>query len=49
MSFSRKVIRNNAKELLENNYDISTENSRSMSYDGAFDFVEDIEELLEEE
>lgn len=37
------------RELLENNYDISTENSRSMSYDGAFGFVEDIEELLEEE
>ena len=36
------------RELLENNYDISTENSRSISVEGAFAFVDDIEELLEE-
>ena len=42
------IPKDKIRELLENNYDISTENSRSMSYDGAFGFVEDIEELLEE-
>ena len=46
---SNSIPKYKIRELLENNYDISTENSRSMSYDGAFGFVEDIEELLEEE
>ena len=42
------IPKDKIRELLENNYDISTENSRSISVEGAFAFVDDIEELLEE-
>ena len=45
---SNSIPKDKIRELLENNYDISTENSRSISVEGAFAFVDDIEELLEE-
>lgn len=48
LSFDDYIPKDKIRKLLENNYDISTENSRSISVEGAFAFVDDIEELLEE-